>query len=93
MRDLRVCGSEHVILVLAEVPTVAELRAAEAYWIGLGKHFKWPLLNKVGMPKRVEPEMLMPEGKRWSAENWRRDPEVRAALARARENKVSKRNK
>lgn len=85
LRDLAVCGSEHVVLVLATASTVEQLHAAEAYWIDLGRHFGWPLLNRQGKPKTLEAEQLLPEGKRWSAKNWRRDPEVRARLAAARE--------
>lgn len=86
LRDLRVCGSEPVILVLAQAADIAGLRAAEKYWIGLGRHFGWPLSNKVGFSLDiVEPDALMPKGKRWEMKAWRRDPEVRAALSAARE--------
>jgi len=87
LRDLAVCGSEHVILVLAKAADIASLRAAERYWIRLGKHFGWPLLNKQSFTldiEAVEAAVPMPKGEKWKLRNWRRDPEVRARLAEAR---------
>jgi len=86
LRDLAVCGSEHVILVLAKAADVASLRAAERYWIQLGKHFGWPLLNKQGFTLDIDAvEAAVPPQKRekWKLRHWRNDPEVRARLAEA----------
>lgn len=91
-RDLVVCGSEPIILVLARAKDVGELRAFEAYWIKQGKHWGWPLLNRQGftldavevepLVERAQPPKL--EGRKWQLEEWRRDPEVKAALSAAR---------
>lgn len=92
LHDLTVCGSEHVILVLATAPDLAELRARERYWIEQGKKFGWPLLNRAGFSLDIEPiervaskeEEAPLDRKRWALRKWRRDPEVRARLAAAR---------
>ena len=86
LHDLDICGSERIILVLATASDIAQLRAAEAFWISLGKRSGWPLLNKAGFSLDIEePDQPMPKGERWKLKNWRRDPEVKAALARARD--------
>lgn len=104
-RDLVVCGSEPTVLVLSRATDVGQLRSFEAYWIKQGKHWGWPLLNKQGFSldieeKEAEPVQpktqapaLKPEGRRWSLEQWRRDPSAMAALATARESRLLRRKK
>jgi hypothetical protein len=90
LRDLRVCGSEHVILVLASPKDIAEMRAAERYWIDQGRRFGWPLLNRAGFTLDIEAvDTYTPpvDNKRRSLREWRRDPEVRSRLAAARESR------
>lgn len=92
LHDLTVCGSEHVVLVLAEARDIAELRAYETFWIGQGKRFGWPLLNRAGFTLDIEAKEPDPgpKSKKWQLRDWRCDPEVKNRLAAARESKKRK---
>lgn len=91
LRDLKACNTTYVVTVLAEALTEEQLAKFEAYWISAGQSFGWPLANKQGISgsSKLPPSPLDPS-KRWSAKEWRRDPEVRARLAAAKASRKSK---
>lgn len=84
LRDLVVSRSEYVVLVLATATSVEQLADLEAHWIATGRYWGWPLCNRTHRPRTPDAEALIPPGKRWNLQAWRRDPDVRARLAAAR---------
>jgi len=80
--DLKACRVEYTTLILAETDDPDYLAGLEAHWINVGFRFGWPLVNK-----HVPEDPLKSEtapGKHRALSAWRKDPEVKAALAKAR---------
>jgi len=87
VHDLLITRRDYVIVTLATAESILQLYELEKHWIAVGVYFKWPLVNRQHVPnrlKKLDPEQLIPPGKRWNVDAWRRDPEVRARLAASR---------
>lgn len=93
MSDLAATKQDYVVLVLAHAASVQQLAELETFWINLGVKSGWPLANKAGVE---DPDWMPGEkrglgpvvpGKKWDVRAWRRDPDVRNALKKARDGK------
>lgn len=94
LADLAQRQHAYIVVALAVTDSYEKLDELEQHWIARGREFRWPLANdrmledlwtrrKLAEAAAVAAEAarnMAPDGTRWTLENWRNDPEVKAAL-------------